>query len=134
MQATEQLVTKTLANETIVKNQQKSIDQIYEILRSRDLVGNPFGFTMGRNYRFFANMKFQQRKQLKKELEQWKARSEAAAAQKKPKGEAMAGEAATTPAAAVAAAAPMEMTVEDRELAEATRMNSIIQSQQVLQQ
>jgi len=58
MQVTEELVTKTLANETIVANQQKSIDQIYEILRSRDLVGNPFGFTMGRNYRFFSNLKF----------------------------------------------------------------------------
>ena len=33
-------------------------------------MGNPFGFTMGRNYRFFANMKFQQRKQLARELEQ----------------------------------------------------------------
>ena len=34
------------------------MEEIFAILRSRDLVGNPFGFTMGRNYRFFANLKF----------------------------------------------------------------------------
>ena len=92
-------------------------------------MGNPFGFTMGRNYRFFANMKFQQRKQLARELEQWKARNEAAAASQ------MAGSegSATTPAGAKTAA-PMDMSEAGREVAEATRMNSIIASQQVLQQ
>lgn len=80
MQVSEQLVKKTLSNETILGNQQKNIDQIYEILRSRDLVGNPFGFTMQRNYRFFANLKFQLRRRLSAELTQWMARNEAAAA------------------------------------------------------
>lgn len=35
---------------------------------------------MGRNYRFFANLKFQMRRKLTRELEQWKARNEAATA------------------------------------------------------
>ena len=83
MHEAEQLVKHTLANETIVANQQVSIDKIFEILRSRDLVGNPFGFTMGRNYRFFANLKVQMRRKLSSELDVWKGRNEAAAAQKK---------------------------------------------------
>lgn len=40
---------------------------------------------MGRNYRFFANLKVQLRRKLARELEQWKARNEAAAASQKPK-------------------------------------------------
>ena len=83
MQKAEDLVNKTLSNETIVANQQKNIDQIFKIFRARDLVGNPFGFTMGRNYRFFANLKVIWRRRLKTELEQWKARNEAAAQAKK---------------------------------------------------
>lgn len=35
---------------------------------------------MGRNYRFFANLKVQMRRKLTRELESWKARNEAAAA------------------------------------------------------
>ena len=85
MHDAEKLIKHTLANETIVSNQQASMEQIYEILRSRDLVGNPFGFTMGRNYRFFANLKVQMRRKLSSELDQWKARNEAAAASIKSK-------------------------------------------------
>lgn len=68
---------KTLSNETIVSNQQKNIEQIFKILRQNNLVGNPFGFTMGRNYRFFSNLKVQMRRKLSRELEQWQARNEA---------------------------------------------------------
>lgn len=51
-------------------------------MRQRDLVGNPFGFTIGRNYRFFSNLQVQIRRKLAKELEQWKARNEAIVASK----------------------------------------------------
>ena len=40
---------------------------------------------MGRNYRFFANLKVQMRRKLSSELDQWKARNQAAASLKKPK-------------------------------------------------
>lgn len=40
---------------------------------------------MGRNYRFFANLKVQTRRKLARELDQWKARNEAAAASVKGK-------------------------------------------------
>ncbi len=97
MHEAEYLVKHTLANETIVANQQVSIDKIFEILRSRDLVGNPFGFTMGRNYRFFANLKVQMRRKLSSELDVWKARNEAAAANKKTNREPLPPPASSTP-------------------------------------
>ena len=47
-------------------------------MRSGDHNGNPLGSTMGRNYRFFNNLSVKKRVKLSKELQQWKALSEAA--------------------------------------------------------
>ena len=84
---------------------------------------------MGRNYRFFSNLKVQMRRKLSKELEQWKARNEAAAASRANKQNNSASLASQPDSKELEA-----LTAEDKELAEVSRFNSIIQSQLVLQQ
>ena len=74
----EDLVKKTLSNETIVDNREKNIDAVFQILRCGNLNGNPMGMTMGRNYRFFANIHVSMRSKFAKELRAWKELNEAA--------------------------------------------------------
>ena len=86
---------------------------------------------MGRNYRFFANLKVQLRRKLARELEQWKARNEAAAAaSQKPKDQQTTPSAPATEAsvtgASTTSAATKEMSEADKELAEASRFNLIL--------
>ena len=78
MEKIEILVKKTLSNDTLVANQQKSIDTIFEILRCGNLNANPLGMTMGRNFRFFTNIYVQMRSKMSKELRQWKELNDAA--------------------------------------------------------
>ena len=78
MEKIENLVKKTLSNDTIVANREKNIDAVFQILRCGNLNGNPMGMTMGRNYRFFTNIYVQMRSKLSKELKQWKELNESA--------------------------------------------------------
>ena len=77
MDKIENLVKKTLSNDTIVANREKNIDAVFEILRCGNLTGNPLGMTMGRNYRFFTNIYVQMRSKLAKELRTWQELNEA---------------------------------------------------------
>jgi len=72
---------------------------------------------MGRNYRFFANLQVQMRRKCSRELDQWKARNEAVATSQVNKEAKVADPSAAT----------IPVTAEDKELAEVTRFNNLLQ-------
>ena len=61
MKKMEFAVHNTLSNDTIMSNQQSCMDQIESILRSGDLIANPLGMTVRRNFRFFGNVQYRMR-------------------------------------------------------------------------
>ena len=77
MKKNEHLVATSLTNENMTKVQQKSIDEIFQVLRSGDHNGNPLGSTMGRNYNYFYKLRVKKRIRIQKELSRRRAISEA---------------------------------------------------------
>jgi len=66
MKSIEVLVEKLYAENGILQGQQRNIDEIFEMIRAKDMNSNPLSAMMGRNYRFFANIKHSLRGKLQR--------------------------------------------------------------------
>ena len=73
MSKSDHLVNNCLTNDRLVKNRKENIDQIFQLFRISDFNGNPFGFTMARNYKFFINLNVSTRIRLRQELTKWQS-------------------------------------------------------------
>jgi hypothetical protein len=64
MQTIQVTLEKILSEGSVYQTHQKSIDEIFAILRSKDNVSNPMTGMMGRNFSYFAKLKLEIRKEL----------------------------------------------------------------------
>jgi hypothetical protein len=58
MQAIQVIIEKLLSEGSIYQSHQKSNDEIFAILRNKETFTNPLTGMLGRNYRYFATLKF----------------------------------------------------------------------------
>ena len=60
-----------MKEDSVISNK-KSVQEIYEILKKRDTVSNPLINMMARNLRVFETMNTAARKEIRKQLAEWK--------------------------------------------------------------